>query len=181
MSKKKVAGIDRPYTVNEIGKILCEYVKDGDFENKACLDYYIADYDDETEITKEFFDIISVTRMGGSEGIYTSFYLDYRDERIKVMTAKTLGETEDDFVNMHEMGARVCYRFDKFVGDNITRFVWYGQGVSFVGEDGKENTYVYTNGMDRVARFANEILENHPGAKVYYTDMYTRKKYEYNL
>ena len=178
MSKKKVAGLERPYSPRKLGELLCDYIVQGGFEESANLDYFSPSYDDETEIKKESFDIFSITKFGSSEGIYTSFYIEYYGEkRISLMTAKTLGSSKDDYVNMQMMAANVCYSFYKFVDRNIDCFIWYGYDISYKLGD-KEYGYCWSYSIERVEANAREILKKYPKAKVFYVDCYTRKKCE---
>ena len=39
MSKNKIAGTEIPYTTSDLGEIISGFIRDGDWENKACLDY----------------------------------------------------------------------------------------------------------------------------------------------
>ena len=178
MSKKKVAGIERPYSPRKLGELLCDYIVQGGFEESAKLDYFSPSDDDETEIKKETFDVFSITEFGSNEGIYTSFYIDYPGEkRIRLMCAKTLGESKEDYVNMHMMAANVCYSFYKFVDRNIDCFIWYGYDISYTIGD-KEHSYCWSYSIERVEANAREILKKYPKAKVFYVDCYTRKKCE---
>lgn len=180
-NKKKIAGVDRPYTSKEIGEMLCEWIREGGFETKACLDYFSTYLVPDVEITREDFKFYAITDFGHCEGIYTDFYLEYQDgKRIDVLCTKTLGTSEQDFVNMSEMGARLCYRFYKFVNSDINRFTWYGYCISYT-DGGSECAYCWSPNMERVAYNASEIRKKYPGAKVYYTDMATRKKKEYEF
>lgn len=182
-NKKKVAGVDRPYTAKEIGEMLCDWIKEGDFERKAGLDYFSTSLVPETEIKREDFKFYALTDFGNCEGIYTDFYIDYVEsgERINVMTAKTLYTSEQDFVNMSEMGARLCCRFHKFVNSDIERFMWYGYNISYTDEEGKEREYCWSFSMERVAKNALYLHKKHGNIKVFYTDMATRVKKEYKF
>ena len=181
MSKKKVAGIERPYTPKTLGELLCDYLVQGGFDEKLALDYFSPSYDDEREIKSECFDMYSITDFGSNEGIYTSFYIEYDGEkRIRIMTAKTLSTDKESYVKMHEMAANVCFSFHKFAERNLNRFIWSGYNVSFkLGKT--EHNYVWCYSMERVGINANEIRKKYPKAKVYYVDCYTRKKYKYNF
>lgn len=190
MSNKKetVAGVGRPYTAKDLGWILCKYIEDGDFENKANLDYFSPfGPDEDKEITREDFTAYALTKFGSNEGIYTSFEIeyrlfpDYKIERITLLVAKTLGESEQDFVNMSEMGARVCYKFNKFVSSDLDRFIWHGYDLSYTDESGKEVKYLWTGTMERFAYNAREIIKEHPGARIFCTDKRTGKKTEYKV
>ena len=181
-NKKKIAGIDRPYTSIDLGKIIDRYIEEGNWENKACLDYYSTWDINETEIVSEAFDSFSITTFGSNEGIYTDFYIEYQGkEKICLLTAKTLGTTKEYYVNMHEMAADVGYKFNEFVCKNLDNFLWSGYSVSFVDKDGTEHNWVICGNMERVAYNANELRKEHGATKVFYVDNYTRKKHEYKF
>lgn len=181
MSKKKIAGIDRPYTPIDLGKVIFEFMQSGGWANKADLDYFSTDSFDDTEIKSEDFSMFSITKFGSNEGIYTTFYIEFEGKkRIRLLTAKTLGESEKAFVKMHEMAAHVSYKFYKFVGDNLDKFIWSGYDVSYI-KDGEEYGYVWTGSMERVAMHANELKNERGAEKVFYVDKSTRKKYEYKF
>ena len=179
--KKKIAGIERPYSPRKLGELLCDYIVQGRFDESAKLDYFSPNDDDDTEIKEETFSIFSITDFGSNEGIYTRFYIEYfAGKRIRLMTAKTLGETKGDYVNMHVMAANICYSFNEFVSRNIERFRWYGYSVSYsVG--GVEKEYCWCGGDAGLAEQANYLHEKFPNAKVYFVDMSTRKKKEYKF
>ncbi len=182
MSKTKIAGIDRPYTPIDLGRIIYDYIVDGDWADKACLDYFIPEQLDEREIVSEGFDSFSITTFGCNEGIYTDFCIEYRGkERISLLIAKTLWGNEEHYVKMHEMAAHVCYKFDEFVRKNLDRFMWSGFSVSFVDSNGEEHDYVICGSMERVAYNANELRKDCGAVKVFYVDNYTRKKHEYKF
>lgn len=179
--KKNVAGVDRPYTAKEIGEMLCEWVKEGDFERKACLEYFNTELSDDVEIKREDFRFFSITDFGANEGVYTSFFIEYiGKDRIWCMTSKTLDSSEQGFLNMSKMAAHLCYRFHKFAEKNINNFVWYGYDLSCVA-DGKETTFLWCPNMDRVRINAKVFHDRTPGSKLFYTDMETREKKEYKF
>ncbi len=182
MSKKKVAGIERPYTPVDLGKVIYRLIEEGDWGNKACLDYFIPEKYNETEIVSEEFDSFSITTFGPCEGIYTDFFIKYRGkEKICLLTAKTLGESEEYFVKMHEMAAHIDYKFDQFVRKNLGNFLWSGYSISYLGKDGKEHDYVIIGSVERVAYYANELRKNYGVTRVFYMDNYTRNKSEYKF
>ena len=181
MSNKKVAGLERPYSPRKLGELLCDYIVQGGFDNSAKLDYFSPSYDDETEIKKETFEIYSITDFGSNEGIYTSFYIEYPGEkRIRLMCAKTLGESKEDYVNMHVMAANICYSFIKFVNRNLDSFIWYGYYLYYAIDKGVKK-YCWCHSIESVYNNADDILQKHPNARVYYIDCQTRKKFWYNF
>lgn len=179
--KKKIAGIERPYSPRSLGELLCDYLLQGGFDQSACLDYFSPSDDDVTEIKREDFNMFSITSFGSNEGIYTSFYIEYYGEkRIRLMVAKTLGTSKEYYVNMHLMAANICYSFNKFVDRNLDRFMWYGYDISYV-VGGKEVNYCWIPNMDRVDFNAEIIRKKFPKARVYYVDCYTREKHKYGF
>lgn len=82
------------------------------YEEDYKLDYF-SGYD-EIE-PKPYDDYYAITTFGGSEGIYTSFYVqreaDGSEERIAV--AKTLSESDEAYLKMHELAAKVCLELRK--------------------------------------------------------------------
>lgn len=71
MSKKKVAGIERPYSPRKLGELLCDYIVQGGFEESAELDYFSPSDDDETEIKKETFDVFSLLLSSVQMRVFT--------------------------------------------------------------------------------------------------------------
>lgn len=181
MKQKKVAGVDRPYTTEDLGRILYDFIKNGDWENKACLDYYIPEHYDVEEIRSENFHIYSITEFGSNEGIYTYFYIEVRDtkEKYSLLTAKTLCASNESFAKMHEMAACICCKFGLFVYDNPNKFEWSGYDVSYVNSDGREILSYWCGSMERVANVADRLREEHGNIKIYYVDKSTREKFEY--
>lgn len=180
-NKTKIAGVDTPYTVADLGKILRDFIADGDWENKACLDYY-SSWRDETQIKNENFRIYSITEFGSCEGIYTVFYIEDCEEKWKyrLLTAKTLSQSEDAFIKMHEMSGYVCYKFNRFVDENLDNFIWSGFDISYTRQDGKEVPWCWCGSMERVANAANELRKDGI-KKIYYVDKSTRVKREYTF
>jgi len=181
-NKKKTAGIDRPYTPVDLGEIIYGYIKDGDWANKARLDYFIPEAYNNMEITSEEFDTFTITDFGSNEGIYTDFFIEFRGkERISLLTAKTLGTSEENYVKMHEMAAHVCYKFNDFISRNLDNFIWSGYDVSYVDRAGIEHAYCWSGSMERVAENANHLRNDRDAVKVFYMDKSTRKKKEYKF
>ena len=82
--------------------------KEHNYEREYGLDYF-SDGLDEVE-PKPYDDFFSVTTFGSNEGIYTGIYVireaDRKEEKIAL--AKTLAESEEAYIKMHELGAKVC-------------------------------------------------------------------------
>lgn len=187
MSKKqKIAGVDRPYTLIDLAKILHGFIEDGDWEDKACLeDYspYEPERDDEMQILRETFSFYSITHFGG-ERIYTTFYIEDSERKWKyrLLTATTLGQSEDAFMKMNEMAGAICYKFHRFVDNNFDNFIWKGFDISYTAQNGKEVPCYWCCSLERVAILANGLRKEHGDMiKVHYVDKSTRKKREYKF
>lgn len=181
-NKTKIEGVDLPYTLTDLGRVLYGFITDGDWENKACLDYYIPECNN-ISILNENFRIYSITDFGLCEGIYTDFYIEDRERRWKynLLTAKTLRESEDAFIKMHEMAGYVCYKFKLYVENNLDNFIWSGFDVSYTSQNGDEVPYCWCGSLNRVASVANELRERHSDIvkKIYYVEKSTRMKREF--
>ena len=184
-SKKKIAGLDKPYSLYDLGVILERYIEEGDFERKVGLEYFIPSNDSGTKLTKCEFDFYFRVKPGGSEGIYASFYVEgYNSEPMRVLCAKTLYEDEEHFVKMSEMAARVTFRFHKFVDKNLECFIWEGFKLEYY-KDGVYWGGLYCSSIERAEKEASEYLKEYDSHKemytVYIVDMATRFKREYKL
>lgn len=88
-------------------KIVCDLCKENDYEKAYELDYF-SGHDDVEPMPYDLY--YSVTRHGGSEGIYTHFYAQRESDQSKqwIATAKTLWEDDTHYIKMHELAAKVC-------------------------------------------------------------------------
>ncbi len=122
--KQKIAGVDRPYTFREIGKFVYSFLEKEDW-HFANLDYALIRNDDEP-IKSEEFVVYAYTTFGSNEGIYTDII--FRDfwthKQTSLLCMKTLGTSEQDYLNMSILGARLSHRLIKFVDANIEQFMW---------------------------------------------------------
>lgn len=179
MSKNKIAGTERPYTTSDLGEIISGFIRDGDWENKACLDYCIADcYYKVTEILNSNIRVYSITEFG-AEGIYTNFYVEDRKNRetYHIATAKTLLESNEALAKMYEMSAYACFRFYLFKEDHWDNFDWSGFDVYTASSSGKEYFNCECVSMEEVTNVVNKLREKYEHEIIFYVDKYTRKKH----
>lgn len=107
---------EKKITFIDIVNKLC---KEHNYENEYGLDYFLPDRCNPQE-PNPYDDFYSVTKFGGSEGIYTSFYVVREDGHSEyIAAAKTLCETDEAYIKMHELGARVCLELRKRVIETL--------------------------------------------------------------
>lgn len=170
--KKKIAGIERPYTFYEFFKIIEKIAKENNVPCINDLEYFSTyDYDGKT-MNEDDVLFTSETNYGGCEGIYTVFYLNGK-EKVKFATAKNLSSNDDTYVNMHIFAAKVCLIANNYVwSDHSIEFNWTGYDVGYK-KDGKI-VYAWCCGkLENAKAKANEMREEN--YEVYIRDNATRK------
>ena len=153
MKKKKVAGTERPYTFQELFRIVADKAKEMNVPYLDQLDYWTGEdkeADDYTEL-----DFYLELARGGSEGIYACICTGRCSGRRHVCTLKTLGEGDEDFVAMARLGAELVNIANDFVYKHEDDFVWRGYNVGYW--DGKT---MVDNRMCYREDDAREALEN---------------------
>lgn len=92
--------------------VIRELIKEKDYEYEYLLDYFIGD---RRICPKPYDDYFTITRFGGCEGIYTSFYVERESDgkHELIATAKNLGDSDADFMKMHELGTKVVLELRK--------------------------------------------------------------------
>lgn len=178
--KNRKAGTERPYTFREFFSIILDIAKERNVDFIDCLDYAEAcnwiekGQDEITDYSEQ--DIVSITRYGGSEGIYSDFIsLRFGGEKdIHFATAKTLYDSKDAFLRMSAMAANICLIAREYIADHKEEFVWAG---FYVYIDGSPCLWCRT--IESSKEKAKELVEKHPNAKVSIRDNYTRKNVEY--
>lgn len=85
--------------------------KEFPFEEEYGLDYFISD-DKEPKPYDLFY---STTKFGNCEGIYTDFYVVREADQtpVHIATAKTLFDSDEAYIKMHELGAKVSLELSK--------------------------------------------------------------------
>lgn len=160
MAKNKQAGTERPYTWYEFLKIVRNIVEEYNVVMHDELDYFDTDYeqrDKPIDLGVWDWHIISETDFGGSEGVYTDFYVSVEGgERRHVFTAKTLKESPNDYVQMHEFAARVCLIIRDYVQKHQEEFNWSGYDVGY-WKNGERITYMLAHKHDNAVKYAQEL------------------------
>ena len=160
MAKKKQAGTECPYTWWEFLKIIRNIVEQQKIVMHDNLDYFDANSHWENKpIDLGVLDwcLTSQTDFGGSEGVYSDFYVRIDNEpRRHVFTAKTLDGSKDAYVKMHEFAARVCLIARDYVDKHQDEFNWTGYDVGFWQGD-KRTTFVLAHKRNNALNYANEL------------------------
>lgn len=176
MAKKKQAGTERPYTVHEFMRKIEAIAVEQKVDYLDQLDYLTSASDWEREITNPYADLTMRVAFGGCEGIYADIMLRTEGKEQDLMTAKTLGETADDFVAISAMAARLCCIGKQYIHDHDDEFRWEGHEVTFL-KDGKPYggyALIPEKDIDEVAM--RGVKE---GCRVVIRDNVTRKEWDY--
>ena len=158
-SQNKVPGKLRPYTFHEFLSLVENIAKE---QNVPCineLDYFYAEgnwFSEQKFVDDYDLDVLSETHFGGSEGIYTRFYLWMHGKKIDFACAKNLGESEEDFINMHIFAAKVCLIARKYTWEHQEDFNWSGYDVGYE-KDGKFVVRVICESIERAKLNAEEF------------------------
>lgn len=177
MAKKKIPGIQRPYTFSEFFSIIEQYANERGLVNVE-LDYFnVCSLERDTEITDYDCEFYSETRYGGSEGIYTVFYMRKGEKVMRFATAKNLCTDDENFVNMHVFGAKITLLINETVWKNREMFEWSGYNVGHE-KDGKRQTVWICARRENAEMRARELLKD-GAVKVFIRDNATRKITEY--
>lgn len=182
MAKKKIAGKERPYTFREFLRLIEDMAKSQDVPYLDQLDYFLADaymkYPKENEILDYDFQMVSRTHFGGSEGIYTTFLIERYPKDVQFATAKTLGETDEDYIGMCAMAARICLIANTYVKKHTDEFDWTGFNVDFE-KDGRPYGGYICGKIEQAEELAARMKKDEPSVKVTIRDNATRKVKEY--
>lgn len=162
---------NKPYTHNEFLSLITAIVKERNLDYFDQLDYIIAS-DRENTLTSEEISLRSDTHWGSCEGVYTSFFIRTRKGDTNIFTAKTLGESNDDYIKMHILAANICLIADEYVRDHGEEFNWEGYDVSSV-KDGQVRREMWCHEKDNALGYAEALKNNGYGYQI--RDNRTRK------
>jgi len=177
MANKKQAGTERPYTIREFVRKIEQIAKEQGVEYLDQIDYLCADPSDgEGVITNPYADLTMHVAYGGCEGIYADIMLRTEGKERDLMTAKTLGETQDDFVAISAMAARLCCIGKQYIHDHDDEFRWEGHEVTFLKDGRPYGGYalIPEEDIDEVAM--RGVKE---GCRVVIRDNVTRREWDY--
>lgn len=171
MSKKK-PGTERPYTFSEFLSIVEKLAAGNGVEFIEQLDYFLAS-EREAKIVRDDCTITSVTRYGGSEGIYSGFTIKQGGEEQRLFTAKTLWESDEAFVKMHVFAANIVLIADRYIKEHGEEFNWSGYDVGYTNDKGAMVPYFWCATKEQATARAAEVKEK--GLAAYIRDNETRK------
>ena len=158
-TKKKQAGIERPYTWGEFFNIIRGIVRE-QVPYWHELDYFNLKSefaDKQVDLCVHDWRVVSQTDFGPSEGVYSDFYVYVGDEPCRwLAVAKTLHENDDAYVSMHEFAARVCLAIRHYVKEHEDEFNWTGYDVGYL-MDNKRITYMLAHKYENALKYANEL------------------------
>ncbi len=162
MAKKKKAGVERPYTWYEFLSIIRNIVEEQKVIYHDQLDYFscsLGEGNKPIDLSVWDWHIVSETDFGGCEGIYTDFYTRTEDgKRRPVFVAKTLYDSDDAYIAMHEFAALVCLIIRRYIMEHEEEFNWSGYDVGYWKGD-KRTTYMTAHKYENAVRYANELKE----------------------
>lgn len=170
MKSTKKAGIERPYTCREFVKIIETTAKRMQVKYLDQIDYLIGD-DGEMDFVDA--EIVSETRYGSSEGIYSTFWV-YKDGKrdIQIATAKTLGTSNKDWLDMNALAAHICLISNIYISQHYDEFNWSGYTVKSESDDSFSCFYCYS--IENAKKYAEVFRKQ--GQKPVIIDNKTRKE-----
>lgn len=141
----------KPIQGNELFKRIIKAA--GIEEEKYHLDYILADnYHANIDITYPEFDLETVIKWGGSEGIYCDVYIRgaYDEEtvttkydRLHIGTIKSLVESDAQMIKMYHMAGRIYLLGTKYIGSILDDLTWLGYEIKYYKEDGTVSEWSY--------------------------------------
>ncbi len=116
-------------TVSELWKETMQRVEQDPqwAEHKGILDYELGEKSNELLVNHRF-DIVAETAFGGSEGIYSTVYLEgefftyQKGPRFRIGTLKTLNCKKEDYLAMAVLSNLISYHMGEYVNEHINRF-----------------------------------------------------------
>lgn len=150
----------KPMKAYEFFELIIDKIKEQNRFPKITKDgneYELIDYtnssrygDGTTEITYYEFDIVTITKYGGCEGIYTDVsivgrfneFYDNGMKELHIGTIKTLFTDEEAMYSMFKLAADVYIIGTQYINDNIDDFSWLGFSIRH--KDKKGGFEVYT-------------------------------------
>lgn len=162
MKKIKQAGTERPYTWWEFMRIIKAILKKKEVVMHDKLDYFNVDFRNgimPIDLGVWDWRLASKTDFGGSEGVYSDFYVNAENgESRHVFTAKTLNDSREAYVKMHEFAANVCLIVRDYVQEHEDQFNWSGYDVGYW--NGEERvTYMLAHKYENAIKYANELKQ----------------------
>lgn len=158
MANKKKAGTERPYTWREFREIIEDICKEQNVVMIKELEYFdsFPDMRDKSVDDNQIYSLESTTVFGGSEGVYSDFYVRIKNERKEVLIAKNCSGDKNTFIKMHEFAARVCLICFDYLDSHKDEFAWTGYNVGYWKDGKRVNVWICAN-HETAMRHAMEI------------------------
>lgn len=178
--RNKIAGTQRPYTFYEFKEIIVELCKQQKVPCIDALDYFDAKGSWLVSTEPQLFvddynvDIVSETRFGSCEGVYSSFYFLKYGEKIDFAVAKNLSSTDETFLDMSIFAAKFCLLARNYLIGHENEFTWSGYDVGYEDADGKFVALVICGTLERAKAYARDFKGK--GYKAAIIDNSTKKK-----
>lgn len=155
---------NKPMTTEELFNRICGILKEKELMPDI-LDYVLATSDSVPMITYEFR-IRNNLDYGGSEGIYIDLWIEYYQDKEKVInglgTIKTLRQDREGMQIMGKLLADFIAEENAYVNTNLDGFTWKGADVHAVDGDGKTLSWGYScPSMESALKKKDELLNKY--------------------
>ena len=141
----------KPYKCNELFDEIIKRI-----ELPGYIDYALSsDYEANPEIRNYSFDLYTITKYGGSEGVYTDVYIkgyivdNETINNINIGTIKTLDEGPEAIKEMYSLAADIYLTGTDFINKNLDDFTWIGYKVTITPGDNFSYEYGSEESMIR--------------------------------
>lgn len=172
--KNLTPGKDRPFTMEEFGAKIAKLAEEQKLNYFDRLDYCIPD-GKEQPMNTPWISFRHKTDFGGCEGVYADLYVVIDEKEFHFLTAKTLNEGAEAYVEMNTLAARLIVIAREFVRSNWDVLAWKGYDLGFEKEDG---TIYWRNSCLNDYKEEADYLKS-KGYTVYVRDNAVRKVFKY--
>ena len=158
MAKNKQVGTERPWTPREFMRMIENEANEQKVPYLDHLDYVLGEHDEHIMAPHNYPEITSLTHWGGSEGIYTGFYIrNYDGEDVQIGTMKTLGGSDYDYIAMHTLAGYMCVIANRYIDSHQDEFQWYGYDVRYMDIYGNNCGYCGFHTFEDAEQRAKEL------------------------
>lgn len=160
---------NKPMTTEEFFNRICDILREKELMPDI-LDYALATSDPVPMTTYEF-SIRNNLDYGGSEGIYIDLWIEYYQDKEKVInglgTIKTLRQDREGMQIMGKLLADFIVEENAYVNAHLDDFTWKGADVHAVDGDGKILSWGYScPSMESALKKKDELLNKYPSVIV---------------
>lgn len=176
----------KPYTAYELFEEIINKIETPDW-----IEYALASnhsYNEASHIQLKYyeFEIITTTKYGGSEGVYTDVYItgnymgpddDFLDKKpVHIGTVKTLEKGPEAVRKMYGFAADIYIAGTDFVNRNLDDFTWAGYKLKLKPEDRFSFEFGSEESMRR--RIDKMLEDGEDLSQAIITDLSTRKVFD---